>query len=171
MKSKILLFIVVFSFSSIGQTNNNLGLIEAIKTKEVKNLIEKNLNGCWLVKKKTDSNGKEIDISGYETNYCFLNDSICYIGMNIENRKVSGKYFYNDERKELVINYVNPVIPGKGSVPDKLLDSLIKKQIIKPIKFVVIEINKINSNELVIIEHLPHDEKSFYYNLIYYRKK
>ncbi len=170
IKFRSLSFLLFISFNMFGQTNN-FSLIDSLKTKENVTNINKYILGCWVADKKINSNGKVIELDGFETSYCFKNDSISFIGKDIVINRVSGKYYYDEKNREIRIIYINPIIPGKGSMPDTFLDSLLKKKIINPITFCVIGINKISNVELVVIEYLPHDEKTLSYNLVYYIKK
>lgn len=169
-KFKSLIFLLFMLFNIFGQTNN-FSVIDSLKTKENVTNINKYILGCWVADKKYNSDGKAIELDGFETSYCFKKDSISFIGKDIINNRVSGKYYYDEKGREIRIMYINPIIPGKGSIPDAFLDSLLKKKIINPITFCVIDINKISDTELVVIEYLPHDEKTLSYNLVYYIKK
>lgn len=169
----IAVVLIVFFFNSqlFSQSKNNLKSLDRIKTKQSKAEINELINGCWIVVKRVDKKNELMNLFGYEVNYCFRKDSLVYIGNDIVNNKVSGKFYYDSVNKEVHIEYINPIIPGKGSIPDALLDSLVKKEAIKPIKYTILEINKLDEKELVLIEHLPHDEKHLDYHLIYYKRE
>ncbi len=183
---KIYLIILFLSFNHSFCQESNLKLINNAKTKLSTKKINKFLIGNWEFEKLTNST-KSNDIGKV---FHKINDSISAteivkrpsVRINKDgtyeqydcpaDNYESGKWNYNSTQKVLKFNFKEP----KYDVPiDRLAPGLLEKlkadgQLIVSEGFEW-EIAEINKTELVIIEHLPHDEFEFKYNLRIYRKK
>lgn len=184
--NKLYLIILIISFNFSLSQESNKQLIENVKTKLSSKKINKLLVGNWEFEKLTDSTKTtEIRKIIHEINDTITATEIVKrpsIRINkdgtykqydcpTENCE-SGTWNYNFTEKVLKFKFEEP----KYNVPiDRLAPGLLEKlktngQLIVSDGFEW-EIAEISKNELVIIEHLPHNEFEFKYNLRIYRKK
>ncbi|RSC92062.1 hypothetical protein [Tenacibaculum singaporense] len=173
-KSSFILFLVFFSSLRITSQNpkkDNRDAIDKIKTHLSKKQIESKIIGYWKFKKMTDSIGNPIDENEIRPNVVFNKDMSYFIIDNMRDTLDKGVWHYDNKERQLKLIYDEP----KYNVPIKQLSpKLIKKlkennRLIKSESFFW-EINKVNKNELILIEHKPHNEFELKYNLRVYKK-
>jgi hypothetical protein len=179
----ILLFIPILAFSQEKKSNDDL--IDNAKTKKQAELIEKEIIGIWLYKKWTDKTGKEITsrevqidtIIAVETfvraNIEFKKDGTYkFLNCPFDNGCPNGKWKYNRIDKRIDFIFDKPIynVPIDKIEPE-LLKQLKEEGALIETKGFEWEIAEINLNELIIIEHLPHNEFEFDYELSHYLKK
>lgn len=183
----LLLGLSIFFVGYVGFAQNietNDHAIAEIKTKSSKRFIEKNLVGYWEFDKLTTPSGKVInevetildslkmiekisrpDVVFYKNKKYEIIDE----GKNVVDK---GGWFYDKKDDILRLIFDEP----RYNVPiDKISSELLKE--LKEKKSLIEftednwEIHMISSDELFIIEHLPHNEFDLKYNLRVYRKK
>ncbi|UOK43657.1 MULTISPECIES: hypothetical protein [Flavobacterium] len=179
----ILLLIPILAFSQKKKSNDEL--IDNVKTKKQAEIIEKEIIGIWLYKKWTDKTGTEITsreiqidtIVAIETfvraDIEFKNDGTYkFLNCPFDNGCQNGKWKYNRTEKKINFIFDKPVynVPIDKIEPE-LLEQLKKEGVLIATKGFEWEIAEINPNELQIIEHLPHNEFEFDYELSHYIKK
>ena len=183
---KIYLIILLLSFNYSFCQESNLELIDNAKTKLSSKKINKLLIGDWVFEKLTDSTKlNEIGKVTHKINDTIsateivkrpsvrINKDGTYTQYDCPTENCeTGKWNYDSTEKVLKFKFKEP----KYNVPiDRLAPGLLEKlkangQLIVSEGFEW-EIAEINKTELVIIEHLPHNEFEFKYNLRIYRKK
>lgn len=179
----MLLIIPILAFSQ--EKKSNYELIDNVKSKKQAEIIEKEIIGVWQYKNRTDKNGMEITsrevqidtIVAKETfalsNIEFKSDGTYkFLNCPFDNVCPNGKWKYNSIDKKIDFIYDKPIynIP-LDKIPPKLLKQLQKEGAIIEIKGTEWEIAEIDTNELKIIEHLPHNEFEFDYELSNYSRK
>ncbi|MEK6152536.1 hypothetical protein WIW50_04725 [Flavobacteriaceae bacterium 3-367] len=185
MKKLIILFLIVStgSYGQIKETNEKL--IDRIKTTKSSRTIEKQIVGVWEFKGLMDSTKSKV----IGERRLRVNDTITaieyverpsieikvdgtYSEYNCPGECETGKWSYDKGEKVLKFKFKEP----KYSVPiDNLAPGLLEK--LKANGQLIVfegdewEIKDITQDELIIIEHLPHNEFELLYNLRVYRKK
>ncbi len=185
MNKLIILFLIVStgSYSQIKETNETL--IDRIKTTKSSRTIEKLLVGVWEFKGLMDSTKNEF----IRERKIKVNDTITateyverpsikiskdgtYAEYNCPGKCETGTWRYDKGEKVLKFKFKEP----KYNVPiDNLAPGLLEK--LKATGQLIVfegdewEIKDITQDELIIIEHLPHDEFELLYSLRVYRKK
>ncbi|MDE1208309.1 hypothetical protein [Tenacibaculum larymnensis] len=174
-KRSFILLLVFFSSLRITSQNpkkNNRNEIDKIKTHLSKKQIETRIIGHWEFKKITDSIGNSIDENEIRPNVVFNKDMSYLIIDNKRDTLDKGIWHYDNKERQLKLIYDEP----KYNVPIKQLSpKLIKKlkennRLIKSECFFW-EINRVTKNELILIEHKPHNEFELKYNLRVYNKR
>lgn len=186
MKKILLILLFITPLLTFSQTQkSNLELINKAKSQKSRKEIKKLLVGEWKFEKITDKNGKTISkvnhnisntIQATEQTYrpnIRINKNGSYELFNCKKKQCEkGNWKYESLDKILLLTFEKPkynididkLAPG-------LLEQLKKSGAIIEIKENVMEIAKINKTEFIIIEHLPHNEFEFKYNLRVYKKK
>lgn len=185
MKKHIIPFLIVsaISYGQINETNEKL--IDNIKTTVSPRKIEKRIVGVWEFKSLMDSTkNKTIQQRKIKVNDTIMateyverpsiqiNEDGTYAEYNCPWQCETGTWSYDKKEKVLKFKFKEP----KYNVPiDNLAPGLLEK--LKANGQLMVfegdewEIEDITKDELTIIEHLPHDEFDFLYNLRVYRKK
>ncbi len=163
----------------------NERLIDQIKTSKSSKTIEKRIVGVWEFKRLMDSTKSKViqerklkvNDTINATEYVArpsveINEDGTYAEYNCPGECETGTWSYDKGEKVLKFKFKEP----KYNVPiDNLAPGLLEK--LKANGQLMVfegdewEIEDITKNELTIIEHLPHDEFEFLYNLRVYRKK
>ena len=184
LKKYLILFLLSLNYAL--SQESNLQLIDKAKTNLPAKTITKLLVGNWEFAKLTDSTKmntvKEVVHKTNDTINATeiiqrpsvrINEDGTYEQYNCPTENCeSGKWQYDSEEKVLKFKFKEP----KYNVPiDRLAPGLLEKlkangQLIVSEGFEW-EIAEINQTELVIIEHLPHNEFEFRYNLRIYQKE
>ena len=180
----ILVFIIpALTFSQVKKSN--FELIEKVKSQKSGKEIKKLLVGKWEFEKLTDKNGKTISIVNHNVTESIqaveevyrpsikINETGNYELFNCEKTQCEkGIWKYDSSEKILLLTFDKPKynVDIKKLAPG-LLEQLKKSGTLREIKENFMEIAKINKTELIIIEHLPHNEFEFKYNLRVYKKK
>ena len=186
MKKTLLALLFLIPIITFSQTeNSNLELIDKVKTQKSGKEITKLLIGEWEFVKLTDHSGNVISEREHS-----VNESIkATEKINRPNIKVhkTGKYEflncnksecekgtwkYDETEKVLRLAFDKPQYNVNI---DKLAPGLFEKlkESGSLIEFTenIIEIAELSKSELIIIEHLPHNQYEFKYNLRVYKKK
>jgi hypothetical protein len=189
MRTLLTILILIIGLTAYSQ-EGNLHLIDAVKTKETKENIEKWLIGYWSFREMKSPDGDKIDtlfhkagdqIIGTEvierTDYAF-NENMTYANNPVlsstdpVNRdSTQGTWYYDSQKKELILEYHNPIEPDLSGMPESYIKQMKELGMFKPQTSTFLEIHFISEDELVIIEHKAHDENELIYNLLYYIKK
>ncbi|MDO6814029.1 hypothetical protein [Tenacibaculum soleae] len=166
----LVLFIGCTGNSQVKQ--NNEEAIKHIKSKETKDNIEKLIIGYWNFEKLITPSGKDVESDFIEKNSrpnILFKKNKKYILFNktIEN----GNWSYNveDEILDFVFDKPQYSVPI-DKISSELFQKLKKEGKIFEFKGDSWEIHSIIENELLIIEHLPHNEFELKYVLRKYRK-
>lgn len=188
MRQLIILLILTTTLTAYCQ-DGNLHLIDAVKTKETKENIEKWLVGYWSFIEMKSPEGEKIDtlfhkagdqIIGTEvierTDYAF-NENMTYANNSVLSStdpvnpdSTLGTWYYDRQKKELILEFHSPIEPDLNGIPESYIKQMKELGMFKPQTYTFLEIHSVSENELVIIEHRAHEENELIYNLLYYRK-
>lgn len=190
MKSATLLILALFqTLTLVGQlVEGNQHLIDAVKTKETKENIEKWLVGYWKFIELRTPEGNRVDTlylgldnAIFEvvsrTDYLFQANGTYAANNTLSDSKAvspdssNGTWYYDQAAKELKLVYHKPMFPEFLKSSDPAIEELKERGILKPQSGYFIEINKITKDELFLIEHEAHNNNELKYNLLYYKKQ
>lgn len=186
MKKTLLALIFLIPIITFSQTeNSNLELIDKVKIQKSGKEISKLLVGEWEFVKLTDHNGNVITERKHSVSEP-INATEKIIRPNIKIHNTGeyeflncnksecekGTWKYDETEKVLRLTFDKP----QYNVDiDKLAPGLFEKlkESGSLIEFTenIIEIAELSKSELIIIEHLPHNQYEFKYNLRIYKKK
>ena len=186
---QLIITLILFTNLTTYSQEGNLHLIDAVKTKETKENIEKWLVGYWSFIEMRSPEGKRIDtiyhkagdqVIGTEyierTDYVFNKNKTYTNNMALSSTDIvdpdstKGIWYYDEEKKELILKYHKPIEPDLSGMDEAYIKQMKELGMFKPQSFTFLEIHFISNDELVIVEHKAHNENELIYNLLYYRK-
>ena len=184
MKKKLLVLLFIVPLSVFSQTEkSNFELIDNVKTQKSGKKIKKLLVGNWKFEKLTDKNGKTIFTANpnksiqrtdqiYRPNIKIKKNGE-YEFLNCKKPDCNkGTWEYDNTDKILRLTFDKPQYNVEiDKLTPGLLEQLKESGTLIEFKENYIEIAELSKTELIIIEHLPHNEFEFKYNLRVYNKK
>jgi len=182
--SLLIFFVFLVSCKTYGQEKeSNQPAINIVKSSKNKFFIEKNIEAYWVFDKLATSSGKIIRRRNIIVDTLKAVEEVSRPDIIFKNNKEykildkgiiieKGKWSYDDKNSILKFIFDEP----KYNVPiDKvspeLLEKLKKNGSLIEFTENSWEIHEITNESLSIIEHLPHNEFDFKYNLRVYRKR